>query len=440
MSSYLYKSSFCLYIIGWRRSQDGFSAFYLTVPQKAKLPQLSNDNSTSNSEDEESASEDAVQSRAEPPKFDNDTEFVARYKVSFGQNDNVLTRMSSIRNDFDLGVGFPNFTEVSTLIEAMDENELLFRIEVEIFECESTVKQGSIYNEAQNAPNIAARLLAKMYHEKLNCDAVIASNYVNQQNIEKTRHFKVHKCILTAASPVFNTFFKHNSKENATSSIVMNQWNLDIVIAMIKFLYLGKIELEHGDEINYEEAADGGTEDDEFDGGLGDLSLECDVIESDDSKVDVQEEIKCEEDEEESEESSILGIPSSPAAAAAATSSFKKSESVNADLNELKLNCPEDAQKLFGLFQIAECYEIEELIIACCHKLRSYITVQTCCIFLIYLDKYTHLSEIKSIKHCILDFIVANIKKIKLSNGYLYLLQNKPALLDELIDKITQNS
>merc|ERR1712087_726200 len=216
------------------------------------------------------------------------------------------------------------------------------------------------------------------------------------------------------------------SRENVTSSIFMNQWNLDIILAMIKFLYLGKIELDHGDEINYDEtAADGEiADDDEFGGGLGGLSLECD--ESDDSKVEIQEEIKCEEDEDS--ETSISAA-SSP-----------KSESVDADMKELKLNCPDGAQKLFGLFQLAECYEIEELIVACCHKLRSYINVQTCCILLIYLDKYTHLSEIKKIKNSILDFIVSNIKKIKLSNGYLYLLQNKPILLDELIDKITQNS
>merc|ERR1719384_2016306 len=36
-----------LCVPGWRRSQDGFSAFYLTVPQKAtkKVRKLSNDNS-----------------------------------------------------------------------------------------------------------------------------------------------------------------------------------------------------------------------------------------------------------------------------------------------------------------------------------------------------------------------------------------------------------
>merc|ERR1740116_742405 len=152
-----------------------------------------------------------------------------------------------------------------------------------------------MYDEAQNAPNIAARLLANMYHQKLNCDAVIASNYINQQNIKKTKHFKVHKCILTAASPVFHTFFKHNSRENVTSSIVMNQWNLDIVLAMIKFLYLGKIELDHGDEIichdeDEEREPDG---DGDFD-GLDALSLD----EEEDAKMEMQEEIKCEEEEE----------------------------------------------------------------------------------------------------------------------------------------------
>merc|ERR1712190_341065 len=105
-----------------------------------------------------------------------------------------------------------------------------------------------------------------MYDEKLNCDAVITSNYMNAHNVQKTKHFKVHKCILTAASPVFHTFFKHNSRENATSTIVMNQWNLDIILAMIKFLYLGKIELDHGDELRVDQEDDTDA-----------LSLECDV-------------------------------------------------------------------------------------------------------------------------------------------------------------------
>merc|ERR1712066_539878 len=215
----------------------------------------------------------------------------------------------------------------------------------------------------------------------------------------------------------------------------------DIILAMIKFMYLGKIILDHGeDEIrrceeameNVNEFGDDGSLSDH---GLDGLSLDCADIELDDSKVEIQEEIKCEEEdadeeEEEDSESSISGLSSRETASSAFK---KKEESVDADLNELKLNCPEAAQKLFGLFQIAECYEIEELIVACCHKFRSHITVQTGCIFLIYLDKYTHLNEIKKIKNCILDFIVSNIKQIKLSNGYLYMLQNKPSLLDELI-------
>merc|ERR1712176_414595 len=142
---------------------------------------------------------------------------------------------------------------------------------------------------------------------------------------------------------------------------------------------------------------------------MGDaLSLD----EEEDAKMEMQEEIKCEEEEEtEDSDSSFSATPREKV--------FKQKSGNgdgDAELNELKTNCPEDAQKLFGLFQIAECYEIEELIIACWHKLRGFITIETCCIFLIYLDKYTHLEEIKKIKGCILDFIVANIKTIKLSS------------------------
>merc|ERR1740123_2813717 len=219
-----------LCVPGWRRSQDGFSAFYLTVPTqkskgKPKPTSPSNSNSNANSiQDEDSGNEASMDTEREYDDDDelsnhnsnssttNDTdadaEFVARYKVSFGQNDNTLTRMSSIRNDFDLGVGFPNFTELSRLIESMDENELVFKIEVEIFESQSIIQQTSRYDETQSAPNIAARLIAKMYEEKLNCDAVISSHYMNSHNVQKIKHFKVHKCILTAASPVFQAQFE----------------------------------------------------------------------------------------------------------------------------------------------------------------------------------------------------------------------------------------
>ena len=91
---------------------------------------------------------------------------------------------------------------------------------------------------------------------------------------------------------------------------------------------------------------------------------------------------------------------------------------------------------LFQLFQIGECYEINELIISCCYKLCQYLSVENVCIFLIYLEKYDHVQQIRDIINLMLDFLVQNIKIIKKSKGYQSLIKYKPSLLNKLIDKI----
>eukprot|EP00483_Globobulimina_turgida_P000745 UN00745 len=278
-----------LCVPGWRRSQDGFSAFYLTVPQKASNPD------PENNEDEDENNESPENEEKESNDSNND--FVARYAICFGQNENVLTRVSSIRNDFDLGVGFPNFTEIATLVNAVHENELIFKIHVEIFECESSIKKPPKFIHQQSPQTIAAKLISKMYYNKLNCDAVIVLNYLTKYNNQKTKLIKVHKCVLTAASPVFHAFFKHKTKENATSSIFMNQWNVDIVMSMVKFLYLGQIELDHEPNDLCDAADDFSAAPDEeeelrldFDGSLTDTTDEYDR--------DIEEETKSTDEEE----------------------------------------------------------------------------------------------------------------------------------------------
>eukprot|EP01083_Nonionella_stella_P042697 115276_1 len=358
-----------LCVPGWRRSQDGFSAFYLTVPRKK----------------------------------DNDDDFVARYTVAFGRNEHMVTRMSSIRNDFDLGVGFPNFTETEALVYAVYNKELVFRINVEIFECESVIKASWIDERNPHSESIAAGLLSKMYEDRVNADASIVASYLNKDNIKKPKHLRVHKCVLTASSPVFHAFFK----EKTISFIAMNQWNASVIMTMIRFLYLGKIELNDTAEIEDEQ------EDEEHD-SLD--SLEFDDLTGLQCKYDDQEEVKC------SDEEIVLS----------------KNKDANIEMNKLLnyIECGEDVRKLFELFQIGDRYEMNELLIACCHTLRCYVTLETCCVFLAYLEKYTHLNEVKDIKLSILEFIIQNIKTIKSSSGYLYLLQNKPLLMDQMIDKL----
>eukprot|EP00488_Nonionellina_sp_1-RS-2012_P001400 TRINITY_DN2257_c0_g1_i1.p1 TRINITY_DN2257_c0_g1~~TRINITY_DN2257_c0_g1_i1.p1 ORF type:complete len:195 (-),score=64.64 TRINITY_DN2257_c0_g1_i1:18-602(-) len=192
----------------------------------------------------------------------------------------------------------------------------------------------------------------------------------------------------------------HFFKDKEISSIVMNQWNADIIMRMIRFLYLGQIELDFAQNIE--------DELDEDEEGISGLSLESDDV-TVDHKYDAEEEVKCSEEQ---------GMN--------ASLSLNKASNNKLNFNDmsvlLQMEC-EDVRKLFGLFEIAECYEMNELLIACCHKLRCYVTLETCCIFLIYLDKYNHFDEIKDITHCISQFIIENIRTVKSSSGYLYLLQ-----------------
>lgn len=482
-----------LCVPGWRRSQDGFSAFYLTVPRKTKLEKQRirrklnlqrhrllnanddrvrddgggdseaelNQNSSNNSNGNNGSSMPSNEEEEE------DNDFVARYSVSFGEAEQRVTRKSSIRNDFDLGVGFPNFTEVSTLMDSIDSNSLDFLIEVEIFECESTIRDRPFMRRrAEKVKSITSQLVEKMYYERLHCDAAIVANYVNAHNERKSTHIQVHKCILTAASPVFHTCFKHESKENLTSSIMMNQWNVNTIITMIKFLYLGKIQLFHAELDRLDDDGDnemsvnqhddsssvhGLDVDDETESEAADMDMDTDKdndVEINQAEPATQAVTERKEEEEDSEHDNDLyeevkcaemedAAKQSPAPQTQISSASPPRDS---ELACLESQCPETARRLFALFQIAECYEIHDLSIACCYKLVSNITTHTCCIFLIYLDKYTHLdAKMREIKNYILDYIVRNIHSVKQSNGYLYLLKNKPDLLGELIVKITEN-
>ena len=302
----------------------------------------------------------------------------------------------------------PNFTEITTLSNAISEDILDFHIEIEIFECESTIKNCPYldnYNnikQRENAKAITSKLVEKMYNGKLNCDAEIIINYENKKGLKKRKCIKVHKCILAAASPVMEILFKHKSAENITSSIIINEWNINTVQSMIKFIYLGKIELFHHDNIDKSNNNNNNI-----------IINNNDEDGLDENDLDNDDEVKCELSEE------------------------NKNENED-EMKDLELECPENARALFALFQIAEYYEIKELSIACCHELTSFITIQTCCLFLVYLDRYLN-DDINHIKNYILRFMVDNIAILQKSKGYLFLLKNKPYLLDQLITKITEN-
>ena len=157
----------------------------------------------------------------------------------------------------------------------------------------------------------------------------------------------------------------------------MDEWNINTVLSMIKFIYLGRIELIN-DEISDDEIADDNDEN---------TTQGLDV---DDEQV-ISEEVKCEIEEEESIVASSSDTDISVGSKSINNDDDDNNKNVKQFDNDsdekenemiaLELECPESARALFALFQIAEFYEIKELSIACCHKLISYITPQTCSLF-----------------------------------------------------------
>lgn len=421
--------NFELCITGWKRSHRDHSAFYFTVP----------------TEHDHGLKEDE---HKEPPP-----EFVARYSISFQNGNTTVTRKSSTRTDFNLGVGFPNFTEQKTLFQAVQDNKLVLKIQIEIFERKSRVRQ---LPEAKQGGNAIAQLMSKMYRDKINADAVIIVDRSNGHHghsrspsaTKSSRRIMVHRCVLTAASPVFHSFFKHRSAENETSSIVMDQWDEEIVSAMVRFLYLGRIEF---DEHSKDECRGtlGRTEsasdlDSLTVGGLDEMTPDPPVLETTEFAM---EEVKQNQIGEEEGAGT-----SDPEAIGQKMTSKQMRETTKAEdlrrgkgvvfedkgLRRLESECPQRVRRLLGLFQIAECYEIEELLVSCCCALRDCISHQSCVLLLLYLTKYEHLDFIKQINQNILDYTARNIKVVKKTGSYQYALQNKPGLIDNLIDRLAE--
>jgi len=181
---------------GWRNSQDGYCAFYLTVQDQDEL-------------------------------------FVARYRVQVGN----ISRISSIRHDFHLGVGFPNFCEQSQLESIMNNSQVRFLVTVEIFTCKSNVqtpiKPLSTLNGILIPNDVLSKLMKDMFTKRLHSDvSLVCGNY----------EIPVHKCVLSHTSAVFRAIFSHNFVENSTNEIRMHDWKPEIVELMIIFLYTARIE------------------------------------------------------------------------------------------------------------------------------------------------------------------------------------------------------
>jgi hypothetical protein len=633
---YLFKLELCA--PGWRNSQNGFSAFYLTVP---KLNRNNNSNHNKKNKAQQKTSSSAIDDNNSNNSSNNiinnsgliDNNFVARYSVLFGEDEKHV-RVSSIRNDFDLGVGFPNFTEISTLDNAIVCDQLRFHIQIDIFSCESTVKKPKPELQKEKISSLTvAKIMRDMYYQSLHSNVmIICSN---------NRRIPAHKSILTSASPVFRTFFAHSCRENTTGKIFMNEWNPVIVHAMVRFLYLGVIEfvqqnderachqrqrqrrhqkkrinnnknnknkklkcqqkkqnLFNNDSNNNNCSSSDDDEDEDEAHNNDEKSVDLDVHDSDEDdkeehhhqrndtngllSLDCDDEIVLgigesdvddgdDDDEEEEEDitlknhkisntkqmtshcashinqscmcvahlqsmtvpemktaehefnnnpnhpktavgvfkhgsgsdslsgeeykcsmmsdcvllssapsaiSAAKGMPRSPSAMKYERSRVRqntgmhhipsqnnsrrnlqhlypptmedtKSKCDNTNNNMVNNNnnnannisndcdCPLIVKKLFELFQLAECYKISDLLICCCQQLYQHLSVETACIFLMYLDKFSHVSEITEIQTAIWDYMSNNVQDIKGTPGWQTLLSSRPHLLGELIDRLT---
>jgi len=92
----------------------------------------------------------------------------------------------------------------------------------------------------------------------------------------------------------------------------------------------------------------------------------------------------------------------------------------------------------FELFQLAEFYKIDSLVVACCQKMYRELTDETACNLLVRIERFSHVTEIKAIKESTIEFIITNIKAIKRTTGYGQLSKCHPDILGQLIDQMTK--
>lgn len=433
---------------GWRNSQDGYCAFYLTVQDQDEL-------------------------------------FVARYRVQVG----TISRISSIRHDFHLGVGFPNFCEQSQLEQFMTNSSVRFMVTVEIFSCKSKVQVPNkplVINGLISPQEVLSKLMKEMLQNRLHTDVdLLCQSY----------RIPIHKCVLAHASPVFRAIFSHNFVENSTSQICMHEWKPEIVELMVIFLYTARIE--DSNEIKQKFSASS--------------NQRCLAVETNDESDDVSQSYDTGFDNRQGL------ITASPSPSESYHPDIESTISISpnfinlpqlSDLylqtNEIINNPPEDLEmKLnnsygnefnetisnnsrhipkslecrdeekeyeeiiiahnqpvnvnnvifcgdkcenyalsqhttFDLFQLAEYYKIEALVIACCQKMHEELKNETACDLLVRIERYLHVPEIRVIKESIWQFVTDNIREIKQTCGYSNLVKYNPDLLGQLIDQMTK--
>ncbi|XP_035222098.1 speckle-type POZ protein B-like [Stegodyphus dumicola] len=71
-----------------------------------------------------------------------------------------------------------------------------------------------------------------MYEKQIHSDLI-----VNCKGVE----IRVHKCVLSARSPVFAKMFEHVTTESSDNRIIITDIDPDILEELMKFLYCGKI-------------------------------------------------------------------------------------------------------------------------------------------------------------------------------------------------------
>jgi len=407
---------------GWRNSQDVYCAFYLTVQDQDEL-------------------------------------FVARYRVQVG----TISRISSIRHDFHLGVGFPNFCEQSQIEQFMANSCVRFLVTVEIFTCKSNIQTP---NKPLGIAGIVApqdvltKLMKEMLSSRLHTDVALLC---------QTFQIPVHKCVLAHASPVFRAIFSHNFVENYTSQIRMHEWKPEIVELMVIFLYTARIE--DPNEItkkfsvmsNKAVLSIDSEDDDEIsqsytigDNRHGLISASPSPSESFCPDIDATRSLSPNfinlpqlsdlEVDSHTTRDAYETLTQLPKSLECNEEEKEFEDNITNDKSNLKTNiCPDvhengnlSQNATFELFQLAEFYKLEPLVIACCQKIHEELTNETACDLLVRIERYSHVPEINIIKESIWQFITINIRQIKQTRGYSNLVKNHHDLLGQLIDQMTK--
>lgn len=210
-----------LCITGWRNSSRGYSAFYLTIPSTEPL-------------------------RQGGPR----QRVMARYTVRV--NDTAHSKRSSIRDDFHLGVGFPNMCTVDALDESRRANDgrLALNVEIEIFKTESRINrmEGKVIRDfhrrfPSTTPPNANSILAAMYRDSSCCDVSIVCRTADS----KRKAISAHRCILVHSSVVFERMLSNDAfveSIDGTVDLEQSLWTHATIKEMVRFLYLGEIDTE----------------------------------------------------------------------------------------------------------------------------------------------------------------------------------------------------